>query len=126
MGVTKQVIAPGNGVDKPKNGDTITMEYTGNLYDPSAPDGKGTKFDSSIGRGDFTIKIGVGQLIKGMGGIGESIFWALGVDNLQVGTRASSRPMVACLSARRPLSSSLETTPTVTVASLASSPPTLL
>lgn len=66
MGVTKQVIAPGNGVDKPKNGDTITMEYTGNLYDPSAPDGKGTKFDSSIGRGDFTIKIGVGQLIKGV------------------------------------------------------------
>ena len=29
MGVTKQVIKQGNGVDKPKNGDNVTMEYTG-------------------------------------------------------------------------------------------------
>jgi len=43
MGVTKQVLSPGNGVDKPKAGDTITMEYTGNLYDQSAPNHKGTQ-----------------------------------------------------------------------------------
>ena len=65
MGVTKKLISPGNGVDKPKAGDKITMEYTGNLYDQSAPDGKGKQFDSSVGRGDFNTKIGVGQLIKG-------------------------------------------------------------
>ena len=41
MGVTKQQISPGNGVDKPKAGDTITMEYTGNLFDESKPNKKG-------------------------------------------------------------------------------------
>ena len=66
MGVTKTLISPGNGQDKPKKGDSITMEYTGNLYDANAPGGKGKQFDSSVGRGDFNTKIGVGQLIKGM------------------------------------------------------------
>jgi len=65
MGVTKKLISPGNGQDKPKKGDSITMEYTGNLYDANAQDGKGKQFDSSVGRGDFNTKIGVGQLIKG-------------------------------------------------------------
>jgi FKBP-type peptidyl-prolyl cis-trans isomerase len=65
MGVTKKLISPGNGTDKPKKGDSITMEYTGNLYDANAPEGKGKQFDSSVGRGDFNTKIGVGQLIKG-------------------------------------------------------------
>ncbi|KAK5107459.1 Fork head 1 [Meristemomyces frigidus] len=65
MGVTKQQISAGNGVDKPKAGDTITMEYTGNLQDKSAANGKGEQFDSSVGRGDFKTKIGVGQVIKG-------------------------------------------------------------
>lgn len=41
MGVTKEQISPGNGVDKPKAGDTITMEYTGNLYDEKAANKKG-------------------------------------------------------------------------------------
>jgi FK506-binding protein 1 len=44
MGVTKKLITPGNGVDKPQKGDTITMEYTGNLHDPNAPDGKGQQY----------------------------------------------------------------------------------
>lgn len=35
MGVTKKLIHPGNGTDKAKAGDQITMEYTGNLYDES-------------------------------------------------------------------------------------------
>lgn len=65
MGVTKKQISPGNGVDKPKAGDKITMEYTGNLYDPNAPNQKGNQFDSSVGRGDFETRIGVGQVIKG-------------------------------------------------------------
>lgn len=65
MGVTKQQIKPGNGTDKPKAGDTITMEYTGNLYDANAPNQKGNQFDSSVGRGDFETRIGTGQVIKG-------------------------------------------------------------
>jgi FK506-binding protein 1 len=65
MGVQKTLISAGNGVDKPKKGDSITMEYTGNLYDANAPGGKGKQFDSSVGRGDFKTNIGVGQLIKG-------------------------------------------------------------
>ena len=35
MGVTKKVIKEGNGTDRPSNGDEVTIEYTGNLYDPS-------------------------------------------------------------------------------------------
>ncbi|KAK0315739.1 Fork head 1 [Friedmanniomyces endolithicus] len=65
MGVTKKMITPGNGTDKPKSGDTITMEYTGNLYASDQPENKGKQFDSSVGRGDFQTKIGVGQVIKG-------------------------------------------------------------
>lgn len=41
MGVTKTLISPGDGVTKPKNGDNITMEYTGWLQDTSAANGKG-------------------------------------------------------------------------------------
>jgi FK506-binding protein 1 len=33
MGVTRKVLKPGNGVDKPQKGDEVTIEYTGNLYD---------------------------------------------------------------------------------------------
>lgn len=44
MGVTKKQISPGNGVDKPQKGDTITMEYTGVLEDTKAPDGKGKQY----------------------------------------------------------------------------------
>ena len=44
MGVTKQLISPGNGTDKPKAGDTITMEYTGNLYDQNAANHKGKQY----------------------------------------------------------------------------------
>ncbi|KAF2223749.1 putative FK506-binding protein 1 [Elsinoe ampelina] len=65
MGVTKKTIKPGNGVDKPQVGDTVTMEYTGFLSDEGAKDNRGRKFDSSVGRGDFVTKIGVGKVIKG-------------------------------------------------------------
>lgn len=82
MGVTKQVLTAGNGVDKPKKGDTITMEYTGWLYDDSKTNNKGKqyvsmdqssytvanhncRFDSSVGRSAFKTPIGVGRVIKG-------------------------------------------------------------
>lgn len=36
MGVTKQIIKQGDGVNKPKNGDNVTMEYTGWLEENGA------------------------------------------------------------------------------------------
>ncbi|KAI4234206.1 MAG: hypothetical protein LQ349_003946 [Xanthoria aureola] len=68
MGVTRKVLKEGNGTDKPKKGDVVTIEYTGNLYDESKADNdhRGTQFDSSVGRGDFKTQIGVGKVIRGM------------------------------------------------------------
>merc|ERR1711939_977306 len=65
MGVEKTVIKEGNGSYKPRKGDTVTMEYTGWLYEPDKPENKGNKFDSSVGKGDFNTKIGVGRVISG-------------------------------------------------------------
>ncbi|KAI9795015.1 MAG: FK506 binding protein proline rotamase rapamycin-binding protein [Peltula sp. TS41687] len=65
MGVTKHITKDGNGVTSPRKGDTVTIDYTGYLYDDSKPSKKGTQFDSSKGRGDFVTKIGVGQVIRG-------------------------------------------------------------
>lgn len=36
MGVTRKVLKEGNGKDKPKTGDTVTIDYTGNFYDENA------------------------------------------------------------------------------------------
>lgn len=49
-----------------KDGTAVLVNYTGWLYDPSKPDGKGDQFDSSIGRNTpFGFIIGVGRVIKG-------------------------------------------------------------
>ena len=37
----KEVIRPGNGSDKPKAGDTVTMDYTGWLYEADEPNNRG-------------------------------------------------------------------------------------
>jgi FKBP-type peptidyl-prolyl cis-trans isomerase FkpA len=55
---------------------TVVVNYTGWLYDPSKPDGKGTQFDSSVGRGPYTFALGYGQVIQG---------WELGVPGMQIG-----------------------------------------
>ena len=53
-----------------KNGDAISVNYTGKLTN-------GTVFDSSIPRGEpFTLTLGRGQVIKG---------WDLGLLNMKVG-----------------------------------------
>jgi len=82
MGVEKTLLKNGNGTDQPKKGDTVTMEYTGWLYDPSKPDNKGgdKPFDTSVGRGDFDTKIGVGRVIRG---------WDEGIVNMTLGEKAT-------------------------------------
>jgi FKBP-type peptidyl-prolyl cis-trans isomerase FkpA len=58
-------------------GKTVIVHYTGWLYDDSAADKKGTKFDSSRDRGDpFDFPLGAGHVIKG---------WDQGVAGMKVG-----------------------------------------
>lgn len=59
-------------------GKTVTVNYTGWLYDASKADNKGTQFDSSLaaGRTPFFFVLGAGQVIKG---------WDQGVVGMQVG-----------------------------------------
>lgn len=60
------------------NGNSVTVNYTGWLYDASKPDQKGSQFDSSVGRGPFTFTLGRGQVIQG---------WDQGVAGMKVGGR---------------------------------------
>ncbi|KAJ6780405.1 hypothetical protein PWT90_02292 [Aphanocladium album] len=79
MGVNKTTLKDGSGVS-PTPGQTVVIEYTGWLKDTTKPDNKGNKFDSSVGRGDFEVKIGVGQVIRG---------WDEGVPQMKVGEKAT-------------------------------------
>ena len=72
-GCMKKVLAKGTGEDRPDKGSEVTVHYTGTLLD-------GTKFDSSVDRGDpFKFKLGVGQVIKG---------WDEGVASMLKGEKA--------------------------------------
>jgi glutamyl-Q tRNA(Asp) synthetase len=52
--------------DVAKSGQSVTVHYTGWLADPSAPNGRGKKFDSSKDRGDpFVFGLDHGMVIKG-------------------------------------------------------------
>ena len=58
-------------------GKTVSVHYTGWLFDPSAPENKGRKFDSSRDRGDaFEFELGAGRVIAG---------WDRGVAGMRVG-----------------------------------------
>lgn len=58
-------------------GQIAVVHYTGWLYDPSSPQNKGKKFDSSRDRGQpFRFPIGGGSVIQG---------WDQGVAGMQVG-----------------------------------------
>jgi FKBP-type peptidyl-prolyl cis-trans isomerase FkpA len=60
-----------------ESGDTLTVVYTGWLYDASKPDQKGLQFDSNVGGDTFSFELGVGGVIAG---------WDLGLVGVQAGT----------------------------------------
>jgi FKBP-type peptidyl-prolyl cis-trans isomerase FkpA len=67
-------VGTGNAI---ASGQTAVVHYTGWLFDPSASDHRGKKFDSSRDRGQpFRFPLGGGQVIKG---------WDEGVAGMQVG-----------------------------------------
>jgi FKBP-type peptidyl-prolyl cis-trans isomerase FkpA len=47
------------------SGNTLTVNYTGWLYDPSKPDNKGLQFDTSLGRESFVFVLGSQSVIQG-------------------------------------------------------------
>lgn len=58
-------------------GQTVSVHYTGWLYDANAPENRGEKFDSSVDRGQpFEFPLGGGRVIKG---------WDQGVAGMKVG-----------------------------------------
>ena len=80
-------IVPGLTMKKLQNGhgraavagDYATVHYTGWLYDGNAPDGRGTKFDSSVDRGQpFEFPLGARRVIRG---------WDEGVAGMLIGEK---------------------------------------
>ena len=60
-----------------ESGQTVSVHYTGWLYDDAAEDNRGSKFDSSVDRGQpFEFPLGAGRVIKG---------WDQGFTGMQVG-----------------------------------------
>ncbi|XP_041660331.1 peptidyl-prolyl cis-trans isomerase FKBP1A-like [Cheilinus undulatus] len=70
MGVEVQTLKPGDGVNFPQRGRTVTVHYVGTLTN-------GKKFDSSRDRAEpFQFKIGKGEVIRA---------WDEGVAQMSVG-----------------------------------------
>jgi FKBP-type peptidyl-prolyl cis-trans isomerase FkpA len=57
-------------------GQMVTVNYTGWLFAPNAPQQHGVQFDSSVGREAFTFQLGAGKVIPG---------WDQGVEGMKVG-----------------------------------------
>lgn len=75
-GLEKIDVAVGTGATAVANKE-IAVHYTGWLYDPSAPNQRGAKFDSSVDRGTpYTFVLGKGIVITG---------WDHGVLGMKVG-----------------------------------------
>jgi len=72
----KKDVKVGSG-DEAARGDMISVHYTGWIYNESATNNKGDKFDSSRDRGQpFGFKLGAGRVIQG---------WDQGVVGMKVG-----------------------------------------
>ena len=57
-------------------GNTLRVNYTGWLYSATAPNFRGTQFDTSAGRSPFQFRLGTGQVIAG---------WDQGLVGMKVG-----------------------------------------
>jgi FKBP-type peptidyl-prolyl cis-trans isomerase FkpA len=69
-------VTPGAGAEA-RPGMTVSVHYTGWLYNATAGDKKGKKFDSSKDRNEpFEFPLGAGQVIEG---------WDRGVAGMKVG-----------------------------------------
>jgi FKBP-type peptidyl-prolyl cis-trans isomerase FkpA len=69
-------LEPGSGAEAVP-GKFVVVHYTGWLYDPSAPDGRGAQFDSTAGRNvAFGFFLGTGRVIAG---------WDEGLVGMRVG-----------------------------------------
>jgi FKBP-type peptidyl-prolyl cis-trans isomerase FkpA len=58
------------------SGKTVSVNYTGWLYSASAPENKGTQFDTSVGRQPLAFVLGTGKVIAG---------WDRGVAGMKAG-----------------------------------------
>ena len=75
-GLTARVLQMGDG-RVAQVGDIVEVHYTGWLYDEAAEDNRGSKFDSSVDRGEhFQFPLGAGRVIKG---------WDQGVEGMAIG-----------------------------------------
>ena len=71
QGLKIEVLQDGTG-EEAKNGDNVSVHYVGTLED-------GTKFDSSIDRGEpFSFDLGASRVIKG---------WDLGILGMKIGEK---------------------------------------
>ena len=75
-GLTARVLRSGDG-RVAQAGDNVVVHYTGWLFDETADSKRGTKFDSSVDRGEhFQFPLGAGRVIKG---------WDQGVAGMAIG-----------------------------------------
>lgn len=75
-GLKARVLRAGDG-QVAQAGDNVVVHYTGWLYDETAADNRGDKFDSSVDRGEhFQFPLGAGRVIKG---------WDQGVEGMAIG-----------------------------------------
>jgi FKBP-type peptidyl-prolyl cis-trans isomerase FkpA len=77
-GLTARILQEGNG-ETAEAGQVAVVHYTGWLYDDTAENKRGVKFDSSIDRHQhFDFMLGAGDVIKG---------WDQGVVGMKVGEK---------------------------------------
>lgn len=75
-GLTMRILRTGSG-ETAQPGQMAVVHYTGWLYDETAPDKRGRKFDSSVDRGQhFRFPLGAGRVIAG---------WDRGVAGMKIG-----------------------------------------
>lgn len=75
-GLTAKILRAGDG-QVAQAGDNVVVHYTGWLYDETAENNRGAKFDSSVDRGEhFQFPLGAGRVIQG---------WDQGVAGMAIG-----------------------------------------